>query len=383
MVILPELFHSGKAAVGKGLKDGGWLSGLLGAIWTPLLEALNKEPEPDIASNMLSVLAEVAEAAGEILTPQMMTELTAELQHQLTVSTDRRQRRQERTRTEDFDDEERELLEEENRAEDELFDQIQECVSSLLKAFKEGYIPYLDQLMPHVLPMLAAPSSELRRIAICIFDDVMEHASATGLTGKYFDAFYPSVIAAVGDADVDLRQAAAYGLGVCAQHCRERFRQKAPEVLAALGAAAQAPGARSEENEAATDNVVSALGKAVEFHPDLPGAPVILEGLLAYLPMRGDTLEAMAVHDQLLRFLEAGDARVLGAQKERLPRVVSVLAQCLVEQGKQKVLSDGAPARIRALLAAMQGSAPELMAQAWGACSAEQQQALQACVQGA
>lgn len=383
VVILPELFHSGKAARDKGQRDTAWLQQLLAVIWSPLLEALNKEPEPDIASSMLSVLAEIAEAAGEILAPKMMEDLTVELQHQLTVSTERRQTRQERTRTEDFDDEEREALEEENRAEDELFDQIQECISSLLKAFREGYLPYLDQIMPHVLPMLAAPSAELRRIAICIFDDVMEHASATGLTAKYFDAFYPSVVAAVGDADVDLRQAAAYGLGVCAQHSCERFRLKAPEVLAALGAAAQAPGARSEENEAATDNVVSALGKAVEFHPDLPGAAVIVEGLLAYLPMRGDTLEAQAVHDQLLRFLEAGDARVLGAQSERMPRVVGVLAQCLVEQGKEKVLSEGAPARIRALLAGMQAKAPEAVAQAWAACSAEQQQALQACVQGA
>jgi len=59
---------------------------------------------------------------------------------------------QERAGAEDFDDEEREALEEENAAEDELFDQIQECISSLLKTFKAAFLPYLDSLMPLVCP---------------------------------------------------------------------------------------------------------------------------------------------------------------------------------------------------------------------------------------
>lgn len=123
-----------------------------------------------------------------------------------------------------------------------------------------------------ILPMTAAPGTELRRIAICIFDDVIEHASETNATGKYFDAFLPALLAGIGSPDPDLRQSSAYGAGVCAQHCRDRFRSRAPELLGALAAAARVPGARTEDMESATDNVVSALGKAVEFHRDLPGA---------------------------------------------------------------------------------------------------------------
>ena len=72
----------------------------------------------------------------------------------------------------------------------------------------------------------------------------------------------------------------------------------------------------------------------------------VLEGVLTYLPMRGDIEEARAVHDQLLRFLEARDARLLGAASERLPRVLAVLADCLEE--RQRLLSAGAPRRVRA-----------------------------------
>jgi hypothetical protein len=229
--IMPSLVKAGRAAVVQGLKDSTWLAALVTAVWGPLLEALQKEPDTEVESALLLSLAETAEAAGALLTPDQMVSLTAGLKQTLTQSAERCAERNARAAGEEFDEDEREELAEENDAEDELFDQVQECISSLLKAFHAGYLPFLDELVPCIMPLLGAPSSVLRRIAVCIFDDVIEFASETGATGKYFDAFFPSVLAGCADVHQDLRQASAYGVGVCAQHCRDRFRTRAPEAL--------------------------------------------------------------------------------------------------------------------------------------------------------
>jgi len=63
---------------------------------------------------------------------------------------------------------------------------------------------------------------------------------------------------------VDLRQAAAYGLGIAAQHRREAFRPVASQSTQLLVAIASAPDAHSDQNASATDNAVAALGKV---HP--------------------------------------------------------------------------------------------------------------------
>ena len=98
VIILPELFLSGKAAVAAGQRPQAWRAGppnsLLSALWSPLLEALHKEPEPDLASQMLSSLAQIVEAAGNLMAGEQLMGLTEELKHQLERSSERRRERQ-------------------------------------------------------------------------------------------------------------------------------------------------------------------------------------------------------------------------------------------------------------------------------------------------
>ena len=382
--IVPSLIKAGTKVVEQNKRDAAWLRSLVTAVWTPLLEALHREPDPELACAMLLSLAEAAEAGAALLSPDQMAALSAELCHQLQESSERSAARAARAAGEEFDDEEREMLADENGAEDELIDAVQECISSLLKAFHAAYLPYLQALVPAVMALAASPSSVLRRIAVCIFDDVIEYASETGATASHFDAFFPFLLAGAADAHDDLRQAAVYGLGVCAQHCTPRFRSRAPEAAAALLAVMRAPDARGSERVYATDNAVSALAKAVEFAGDaLADAPALLGAVLDFLPMRGDTEEAKLVHAQLCRFLEAGDARLLGPANERLPRVVAVFADCFAS-GEGELITPATGAARRGLLARRQASMPPAQLQAaWGQLTPQQQGALQAALAAA
>ena len=66
-------------------------------------------------------------------------------------------------------------VQEEQSQEDEVFDQFAECVGSLLKSFHGAILPSLQKLITtYVVPMLdQSREPEERRIAICVFDDVV------------------------------------------------------------------------------------------------------------------------------------------------------------------------------------------------------------------
>lgn len=71
-------------------------------------------------------------------------------------SSERRAERNQRAETEDFDGEELEALNDEQAAEDEVFDQFAECVGSLLRSLHAPVLPTLEPLLvQYVAPMLA------------------------------------------------------------------------------------------------------------------------------------------------------------------------------------------------------------------------------------
>jgi hypothetical protein len=95
--------------------------------------------------------------AGPLLDAAQIKSMVEEFKQVITASSTRKKERAERTQTEDFDAEEGELLEEENEQEEEVFDQVGECLGSLLKTFKVAFLPYFEELIPYITPMLVAP----------------------------------------------------------------------------------------------------------------------------------------------------------------------------------------------------------------------------------
>ena len=92
---------------------------------------------------MLESLAESAGEAGELVREHLPAMLET-FKVLLTESLERRAERNKRAGTDDFDEEEMQALEEEQEAEDEVFDQFAECVGSLLKSFHGAILPSLQ-----------------------------------------------------------------------------------------------------------------------------------------------------------------------------------------------------------------------------------------------
>ncbi|GJS29297.1 reverse transcriptase domain-containing protein [Tanacetum coccineum] len=100
---------------------------------------------------------------------------------------------------------------------------IGDCLVTLLKTYKALFLPLFDELLPYLMPMWGKHrTSKKKRIAICIFDDVAEHCGDASF--KYYETFLHVVLEACNDTSTDIRQAAIYGVGVCAEFRGGAFR---------------------------------------------------------------------------------------------------------------------------------------------------------------
>nr|POE60467.1 importin-5 [Quercus suber] len=267
---MPELLRSAKLAVEKGQAQGrneSYVKQLSDYVVPALVEALHKEPDTEICASMLDAINECIQISGTLLDESQVRSIVDEIKQVITASSSRKRERAERTKAEDFDAEESELIKEENEQEEEVFDQVGEILGTLIKTFKASFLPFFDELSTYLTPMWGKDKTpEERRIAICIFDDVAEQCREAAL--KYYDTFLPFLLEACNDDNPDVRQAAVYGLGVCAEFGGSVVKPLVGEALSRLNAVIRHPNALEPDNIMAYDNAVSALGKICQFHRD-------------------------------------------------------------------------------------------------------------------
>lgn len=375
---MPELLKSAKLAVGKGLasgRDESYVKQLSDYIIPALVEALHKEPEIEIVASMLDSLNECIELAEQILSEGQVRSIVDELKHVITASATRKKDRAERTKAEDFDADEGDLLKEENEQEEEVFNQVGDCLGTLIKTFKASFLPFFDELSIYVTAMLGKDkSSEERRIAICIFDDVAEQCQETA--HKYYDTYLPFLLEACNDENSDVRQAAVYGIGVCAEFGNSAFRPLVGEALSRLNNVIKHPNAQNIDNAMAYDNAVSALGKICQYQRNSINAAQVVPSWLSCLPLKNDLIEAKIVHEHLCLMVERSDSELLGPDNMYLSRIVSVFAEVIC-RGKDLATEETAGRMVNLLKQLQKSLPPSVLASYWSALLPQQQHALQ------
>ncbi|CAL0323404.1 unnamed protein product [Lupinus luteus] len=375
---MPQLLSSAKLAVEKGNSQGrdeSYIKQLSDYIIPNLVEALHKEPEVEICSSMLDTLNECIQVSGTHLDEKQVRSIVDEIKQVITASSSRKHERAERAKEEDFDAEERELLTEENEQEEELFDQVGDCLGTLVKTFRASFLPFFDEFSSYLTPLLGKGStSEERRIAICVFDDVAEHCREAAL--KYYDSYLPFILEACNDEYPDVRQAAVYGVGVCAEFGGSVFKTLVGEALSRLDAVIRHPNALHSENVMAYDNAVSALGKICQFHRNSINATQVVPAWLGCLPLKGDLIEAKVVHDQLCSMVERSDRELIGPNNQYLPKIVAVFAEILCA-GNNLATEQTAGRMINLLRQLQQTLPPSTLASTWSSLQPQQQLALQ------
>ncbi|KAI4386303.1 hypothetical protein MLD38_004244 [Melastoma candidum] len=375
---MPELLRSAKLAVEKGVAQGhneSYVKQLSDYIVPALVEALPKEPDTEICASMLDALNECLQISGSLLEENQVKSLVDQLKQVITASSSRKRERAERAKAEDFDAEEGELLKEENEQEEEVFEQVGEILGTLVKTFKASFLPFFDELSSYLTPMWGKDkTAEERRIAICIFDDVAEQCRDAAL--KYYDTYLPFLLEACNDQNPDVRQAAVYGLGVCAEFGGPVFQPLVGEALSRLNVVIRDPSAQQPDNVMAYDNAVSALGKICQFHRERIDSSQVIPAWLNCLPIKGDLIEAKVVHDMLCSMVERSDRELLGPNNQYLPKIISVFAEVLCA-GKDLATEQTTNRMITLLRQLQQTLPPAALASTWQSLQPQQQLALQ------
>jgi len=225
--------------------------------------------------------------------------------------------------------------------------------------------------------MLSSTVPHDRQVGLCVFDDIVEFGGAAALI--YFEQFVPTMLQLIADAHPGVRQAAAYGVGVCAEKACETFRPLIPDALNRLSVMVQDIEARSDDNVHATENAISAIGKVCRYQSNAIDVTQVLPHWLSLLPVTHDKVESKIVYDSLCFFLEnANFSQVLiGSSYQNLPRILSIFGEVL----GSALIDEAISARITNILKHMQTAFPgNILQQAYVGLSNEQKARLHQCL---
>mmetsp|Transcript_481 Transcript_481/g.866 ORF Transcript_481/g.866 Transcript_481/m.866 type:complete len:1101 (-) Transcript_481:101-3403(-) len=332
-----------KCVAAHGESANAQVQQLLAFMFPTLLDAISGEPDVEVLVVMVEAVGDVIDAAGFGVVAQMGELLPRTSAVMAEVLQDRLERKEERAvqaQEDGWDEEEKEEAEMEGAKDDELLDRVGDTIESVLRAAGALFLPAFESsdekkgIAPLVqtFAMMLSPDrpSNERRVALCVFCDVIENGGPAGLA--YTERVLPAMLMYATDDDPDVRQAAAYGIGVCAQFSGDAFVRAGGEGgLAPLAAVISHPTARAEENELSSDNAIAALVKMLEFQPNSISDPTaVSQAVLGYMPIKGDVTEAKVAHAGLIRMVERGDQTILGGSTlNNLTNLLRIFAELL------------------------------------------------------
>lgn len=249
----------------------------------------------------------------------------------------------------DADEEDAERLDTELEGENDFVSHCVDTMGYAIKTHRAAVLPIIGKDMyPYLMQFVANKQrfmEPFRAAAICMGDDLIEHASPE--SQALLPSFLPSLLdAADPDTDGFVRQAAVYGLGLCAQYGGDAFAPHVGTALAKLHAIVTHPSAKEDENLSPTENAVSAILKIARFRAGTAGvdSDTLVSGVLALLPFKSDGIEARLVHGMLVTGICSMDPFWVGKDNSRVPACLSALSSALIAHDKNMESSSPADA---------------------------------------
>ncbi|KAJ2336135.1 importin subunit beta-3, partial [Coemansia sp. RSA 2681] len=282
---------------------------------------------------------------------------------------------------EELDDDDEEQLAEEEMLEGLAVDEVAKALHAVFSTHAQAFGAEFRTVLPVARKYLGERDPAARQWAICVFDDLVEFSGPE--SAPYAAEFMPAILAALGErASPDLRQAAAYGVGVMAQFGGAAYADfVVGAALPALLAELRRSDARDAENVYATENAAAAVAKVLRFLGARVGAdaaPGVLRAWFAALPVVHDDDEAPGVYEFLVQMLREQPEALLGAAErdaQALRHLVRVVAEALAVCTFAPELTQALVGIVRETMAAFGGT--DSAAAVWAELPAEHREALQ------
>lgn len=123
----------------------------------------------------------------------------------------------------DVDDEEKQYIDELQEKEDMITTELADCVGIMARYYKQAFVPIFHEYTMLAQALLGPETRDAdKQLGLCMFDDIIEHGGQ--LSVQYVQPYLPVLLGFAKHKHTGVRQAAVYGLGVCAQHALDIFK---------------------------------------------------------------------------------------------------------------------------------------------------------------
>ncbi|RXN01965.1 FERM, RhoGEF and pleckstrin domain-containing protein 1 [Acipenser ruthenus] len=297
-----------------------------------LIKAIGTEPDSDVLSEIMHSFAKCIELMGDgCINNEHFEELGGILKGKLEEHFKNQELRQAKRQDEDYDEQVEEGLQDEDDNDVYILTKVSDILHSVFSSYKEKVLPWFEQLLQLIVNLICPhrPWPD-RQWGLCIFDDVVEHCSPASF--KYAEYFIRPVLQSLCDSSPEVRQAAAYGIGVMAQFGGDNYIPFCTEAIPLLVGVIQAADSKAKENVNATENCISAVGKVMKYRPECVNVSEVLPHWLSWLPLNEDKEEAVHTFNFLCDLLENNNPIVLGPDNSNLPKLFSIIADGVVSE---------------------------------------------------
>lgn len=326
--IIPNIIHTVQKAVLKGKNmtaDNAKRDPAVLEIWSPiferLIDLLSIEPLIEI---LVSAYACVYQCI-EMMYPGCLTKVYTEklaiaIESSMKDYTERVNERQsnEDQYTEDINEEGEEL-------DEELTGEISKTVHAIFKSSRVEFFPEFQKRITPIITAYLNGTSDQINWALCVVDDLIEFTGPESWNLK--DLFLTPLVDSLVSGVSSIRQAAAYGIGVAAQHGGPNYAQVCLGTLENLFNIVNVPEARSEDNVHATENVCATIAKILRLYGAQLG-PSLDQALVEWvktLPIINDEEAAPFAYQFLCDLIEQNHEAVVS----QIPKVVESVALAL------------------------------------------------------
>ena len=183
-----------------------------------------------------------------------------------------------------------------------LLSEITRTIHLFFKYLGQQFLPTFEQkFLKFYIDLCSHYDSLLQHFSICVYADLVEFCGQESF--KHHEYFIPLVFQSLQSEDGDMRQAASYTLGVCAQQGGPQYYDICIKAIEPLFIAALSEDAKLSYNLVATDNAVSALAKILSRCTQIPNMETVLCNWILLCPIVTDEEEFSFVYSFLLEAL--------------------------------------------------------------------------------
>ncbi|KAI8903813.1 armadillo-type protein [Gorgonomyces haynaldii] len=307
------------------------IGALFQSVAAKIFDAMNDETDIALVGQFFATFADSHDAAGfQSMTPELLNQFTLQCQKHLQSYFERMAERADTRAQPDYDPEDEDALVDDEYNDENLLDEIAKGIHTLFKYYKSAFLPYFDQLLPAINHFLVSAESSARQWALCVYCDVIEFTGQD--SGRYSHHFLNAIASGISDPSADIRQSAAYGVGVAALFGTTLYTDLCREAVPHLFAAVNAPDSREDDNILATENCIAAIGKICKAYKDanLFDYNQAVGAWFQTLPIIEDSEEAAFVYGYLLDLIDSHHPSVVSQEFAHLQKLVHVITQVLV-----------------------------------------------------